>query len=127
MGGKRTQQKSAAPGDAALPPSPPTIHEAELASGPDGAVEYGAEIDEATAVARRKNGDDIVVRGPDHAANRALARKIEDQVTGRPGVPHWPHTGLAGRMALPHFQQELPPPRGHSFYETNKRTARRKR
>jgi hypothetical protein len=51
----------------------PTVHEAELAYGPSGPVEYGAEIDEAAAVARRKRGDNIVVRGDDLKANRSHA------------------------------------------------------
>lgn len=70
---------------AAVPPST-TIHEAELAGGPSGAVEYGAEIDEVTAIARRGNGDDIVVRGGDTKANRARAYQIEVQV-GPPSKP----------------------------------------
>lgn len=107
------------------PAAPPTIHEAELASGPSGAVEYGAEIDEATAAARRTSGADIVVRGADTAANRAVARKIEAQV-GPPSPPQFPHTSFAGRMALPHFHQASRSPAGHAFYETDNRKAKRK-
>ncbi len=33
----------------------------------------------------------------------------------------------AGRQALPHFQQKTPPPAGHSFYETGKAKAKKKR
>ena len=57
------------------PPSPPapTIHEAELASGPSGAVEYAAEIDFDAAATRRKAGGNVVVRGTDVDANRRLA------------------------------------------------------
>lgn len=109
---------------AAVLPSP-TIHEAELASGPSGAVEYGVPIDEAAAVARRKNGGDIVVRGDDTAANRSLAYKIEAQV-GAPSKPQFPHTSTAGPQALPHFHQQSRSPAGHSFYETDRRKARKK-
>jgi hypothetical protein len=102
-----------------------TIHEAELASGPSGAVEYGAEIDEPTAVAQRRNGEDIVVRGNDSDANRSQAYKIEAQV-GPPSKPQFPHTRKAGPMALPHFHQKSRLPKGHAFYETERRKARKK-
>ena len=72
----------------------PSIHEAELATGPSGAVEYGADIDEAAAVARRKGGEDIVIRGDDTTANRALTYRIEAQV-GLPSKPQFPHTNGA--------------------------------
>jgi hypothetical protein len=104
---------------------PPTIHEAELASGPSGAVEFGVEIDEATAVARRKLGRDIVIRGNDTKTNRSMARQIEVQV-GPPSPPQFPHTTTAGQMALPHFHQQSRSPQGHCFYETDKRKARKK-
>ena len=42
-----------------------TIHEAQLATGPSGAVEYGLESCDPRAVASRKNGEDIVVRRND--------------------------------------------------------------
>jgi hypothetical protein len=106
------------------PPPPPTIHEAELASGPSGAVEYGAEIDHPAAVARRQAGGDVVVRGNDLRANRALARSIEDAVG--PCIRSDPHDGV-GPLALPHFQPRPRPPEGHTFYETQTRKARRKR
>jgi hypothetical protein len=63
--------------EGAVVPPLTTVHEAELVPGPSGAVEYGDEIDEATAVARRRNGEDIVVRGDDTKANRARTYKIE--------------------------------------------------
>jgi hypothetical protein len=105
--------------------SAPSIHEAELAPGLSGAVEYGAELDEAMAVARRKNGEDIVIRGDDTAANRSLAYQIESQV-GPPSKPQFPHTTRAGPMSLPHFHQLSRSPKGHAFYETDKRQARKK-
>jgi hypothetical protein len=116
----------AAPSDEAEPPHPtPSIHEAELAPGPSGAVEYGAEIDEATAVARRRNGEDIVVRGNDTKANRSLTYKIESQV-GPPSKPQPPHRSTAGPRALPHYHQRSRLPKGHAFYETAKLKARKK-
>lgn len=111
-------------GPAAVAPAT-TIHEAELASGPSGAVEYGIAIDEHSAVARRKNGKDIVVRGADTSTNRSRAYAIEAQV-GPPSRPQFPHTSKAGPMALPHFHQKTRSPEGHSFYETDRRKARRK-
>ena len=97
-----------------------------VASGPSGAVDYGQEIDEAAAVALRQNKGDIVIRGNDSAANRRLAYKIEAQV-GPPSRPQFPPTTFAGPMALPHFHQLTRSPEGHTFYETDKRKARRKR
>jgi hypothetical protein len=49
----------------AVSPSPPSasICEAERASGPSGAVLYGAEMVFDAAVDRRKTGEDVVVRG----------------------------------------------------------------
>jgi hypothetical protein len=88
-------------------------------------VEYGAEIDEAAAVARRTAGLDIVVRGDDTAVSRRLARKIEARV-GPPSPPQPPHAS-AGTRALPHFHQQSRNPGGHGFYETDKRKARKKR
>jgi hypothetical protein len=101
------------------------IHEAELAPGPSGAVEYGAGIDEPTAVARRRNGEDIVIRGKDGDANRSRAYQIEKQV-GPPSRPQPPHKRAAGPMALPHFHQQTRTPGGHAFYETVKLKARKK-
>jgi hypothetical protein len=107
--------------------SPPTttLHEAELAPGPSGAVQYGKEINEAAAITRRRNGEDIVVRGDNTGSNRARAYEIEVQV-GVPSRPQFPHTSTAGLMALPHFHQKSRSPRGHAFYETDRRKARKK-
>ncbi len=94
---------------------PPTIHEATLASGPSGAVLKGAEIDLATAIARRQAGQNVVVCGNSLKANRALAWKIETTVgEAKRQEPH----KSAGPGALPHYQQAEPPPKGHTFYET---------
>jgi hypothetical protein len=102
----------------------PTIHEAECASGASGSVEYGVELDFAGAVARRQTGSDVVVRGNDLRANRSLARSIESAVG--PCVREAPHEE-AGPNSLPHYQLDPRPPDGHTFYETQRRKARRKR
>jgi hypothetical protein len=104
--------------------SEPTIHEAERASGPSGAVLWGAAIDLAAAVARRQIGLDVVVRGAELKLNRRLALKIESTVG--PAMPGRPHRTMAGPLALPHYQQIMPPPSGHCFYETSNRKARKK-
>jgi hypothetical protein len=116
-------QAEDAPG-AAQPPAP-TIHEAERAGGPSGAVLRGIEIDFATAVSRRRSGQDVVVCGDDVNANRRLAEQIEGAVG--PYVRMAPHRRHAGPRALPHCQQQDPSHLGHSFYETpNLRAARRR-
>src|SRR5260370_36470414 len=61
----------------------PIIHEAERASGPSGAVEWGPELTPEEAIQRRKAGLDIVVRGPNQRKNRQRAQEIETAV----GVP----------------------------------------
>jgi hypothetical protein len=106
----------------APPAEPPKIHEATLASGPSGAVIRGPEIDQATAIARRQAGDNVVVCGNALRANRNLARAIEAAVG--PYERHEPHDMLAGSLALPHFQQQDRAHGGHSFYETENRKAR---
>lgn len=114
--------------DESTTPPEPTIHQASLGSGGAGFVEYGSEIDEATAVARRLSGNDVVVRGDDINANRRLAERIESVVG--PYLRGVPHIRSACPHALPHFQQtrRTPPgPAGHTFYETDHRKARRRR
>src|SRR5947208_1274032 len=105
----------------ATPPAPaaPTVHEAERASGPSGAILYGAELDFPAAVARRQSGLDVVVRGDDTDANRRVAERIEAAVGPAP-MRQAPHR-RAGPLALPHCQQAVPPPEGHTFYETEHR------
>ena len=103
---------------------PPTIHEAELASGLSGIVYWGPVIEFAAAVARRMTGGNVVVRGDILAANRALTRTIESAVG--PCQRSDPHKRHAGPFALPHFQQRTSPPTGHTFYETDKRKARKR-
>jgi hypothetical protein len=115
-------QDGTSPTPAPLPA--PTIHEAEPAPGPSGAVLFGPEIDFAAAVARRQAGQDIVVRGDDTDANRRLAYRIEAAV-GPPTRPQAPER-QAGALALPHFHQQSREPAGHLFYETEKRKARKR-
>ncbi len=98
----------------------PRIYEASL--GRDGAVKKGNKITQAQAVALRRIGKDVVVCGPDLAANRDLAKAIEGNANGR-----WkrcpPHPN-AGAHALPHYQPDPRPPDGHTFYETPNRKAK---
>jgi hypothetical protein len=101
----------------------PTIHEAELASGPSGAVLRGQEIEFDQAITRRQNGHDVVVCGEEVDANRTLAYQIEFKVG--PCKRSDPH-GKAGPHALPHYQPVTRPPDGHTFYETPRRKARKK-
>jgi len=116
---------STAPSPSSAPPLPsPTIHEAERASGASGAVLWGAEIDFAAAVVRRQTNEDVVVRGDDLGANRALAQAIE--AAAGPYMRGPPHKRSAGPLASPHFQQVTPPPDGHTFYETDRRKARKR-
>jgi len=112
MAAKKRKKRQSAPPTS----EPPKIHEAELASGPSGAVLKGAEIDQAAAVARRQTGLDVVVCGNNLRANRNLAREIE-AIVGPPTRPQEPHA-LAGPFALPHFHQQSRSPAGHAFYET---------
>lgn len=99
----------------------PTIHRARLARGGSGAVLYGEEIDEETAVEVRKLGEDVVVRG-NHKESMQLAKKIEEKVGEY--KRHSPHSNQ-GNSALPHVQQKFPPPKGHCFYETSNLKARK--
>ena len=102
----------------------PTIHEADLESGPSGAVLRGPEIDVQTAIARRHGGGNVVVCGPDLDDNRALAQQIEAAVG--PYVRGVPHVRSAGPHALPHFQQADQTQPGHTFYETPQRRSRKR-
>jgi hypothetical protein len=104
----------------------PTIHEATLASGPSGAVEWGELLTFEEAVSQRQQERDIVVRGDDVNANRKRARTVEEAV-GSASRPEPPHTTTAGTNALPHFHQKSRSPAGHSFYETAKRKARKRK
>jgi hypothetical protein len=120
--GSKKRKKRAQP----APAEPPQIYEAELASGPSGVVFRVTAIDEATAMAHRQAGLDVVICGESLRANRKLARTIEAAV-GPPTRPQEPHK-LAGPSALPHFHQESRSTAGHTFYETDnpQRKARNK-
>jgi hypothetical protein len=106
--------------------SRPTIHEAEPASGPSGAVLRGTEIDFATAVWRRQVGLDVVVCGPNKQANSELAQRIEEAAVSPEAWQQEPPHADAGPQALPHYQPRDRPPAGHTFYETERRKARKK-
>jgi hypothetical protein len=101
----------------------PTIHEATL--GESKSVEWAAEIEFAAAVTRRRAGGDVVVRGDDGRINRDLARRIE--VTVGEYIEHPAHRTFAGHCSLPHFQQKVPPPAGHCFFEKPGEKSRRKK
>lgn len=101
------------------PPPPPEIFEAGL--GAQGAVVKGPAITQAQAEARRKAGLDVVVCGPDLAANRRLAGLIEGNANGR--ARRCPPHASSGPNALPHYQPDPRPPDGHTFYETPRRKA----
>lgn len=103
-------------------PAMPAIYEATCATDGSDAVIRGAELTQGQAVARRTAGGDIVVCGSDTMRNDRLAHDIEIAAAGgRSIVYHPPHLGP---QSLPHWQQTVPPPVGHSFHETNRRQAR---
>src|SRR5262245_25872115 len=109
---------------AAPPPPQTTVHEAFRTHDGTGIVDYGTELDDSAAVARRQRGLDIVVRGPDKRANKRKACSLEMAV-GTPVVLDVPHA-RAGSFALPHYHQSSRNPDGHSFYEVDRRKARKK-
>ncbi len=110
--------------------SPPKIYQADAPANANGAVYYyGPELSVEEAVAHRKSGGNIVVRGGDKKENLRKAQEIEDAVG--PWQRDQPHKNSAGAAALPHFHQHpdaegnrVPP--GHTFYEVNKSKARKK-
>jgi hypothetical protein len=107
-----------------MTPSPattPSIHDAFCARDGSGGVRRGAVLTPAEAVYRRQSGEDVIVCGPDTFANAREAYAIESTVG--PCIPDGPHLDTAGARALPHFQQRVPPPEGHTFYETPIRKA----
>lgn len=106
------------------PALPPKIYEATLAPGVSGAVIRGAEIDQRTALGRRKTGENVVVCGDSLTATRSMAYGIESAIG--PCERHKPHDQLAGALALPHFQQTNRALKGHTFYETENRKAKAK-
>jgi len=112
-------RKKAAPAAAPAQPPQPQIYEATL--GPNGSVVRGDPVTQAQAESVRKGGRDVVVCGPNLAANRSLARTIELNANGSAKLCP-PHQN-AGPNALPHYQPDTRPPAGHTFYETPNRKA----
>jgi hypothetical protein len=100
----------------------PTIYEASTRLT-DGAVVKGKEITPDEAVKVRMAGGNVVVCGPDHAANMDLAEAIEHNASGK--WKRCPFHRSAGPRALPHYQPDPRPPgdEGHTFYETATRKA----
>jgi hypothetical protein len=115
---KRDATQRVAPTSAAPVPGP-TVYDATCLKG--GSVKRGKVITQAQAEALRQKGQDVVVCGPQHAANMALARDIEQNANG-----HWKRCGPhrnAGPNSLPHYQPDPRPPLGHTSYETANRHA----
>ena len=99
----------------------PSIHEAVCAGDGSGGVQRGRALTRAEAINHRRRGGDVVVCGTDPFANAREAHAIESAVG--PCIPDGPHLDVAGALALPHFQQRVSPPEGHTFYETPVRKA----
>jgi hypothetical protein len=95
------------------------IHEATLL--PSGAVRKGKLITQEQAETLRRNGQDVVVCGPDHGANMKLARDIEHNANG--AYKRCPPHAWAGQNGLPHYQPDPRTTAGHTFYETANRRA----
>jgi hypothetical protein len=112
------------------PTSLPKIYQAEAPTNANGAVYYfGSELTVEEAVAHRRSGGNVVVRGNDKKENLRKAQEIEDAVGPWQRDP--PHKNSAGNAALPHFHQKpdaagnrVPP--GHTFYEVDKSKAKKK-
>lgn len=98
-----------------------SIYEAACATDGSGAVRRGLPLTQVEAIAHRQTGQDVVVCGEDTIANRDEANAIESAVG--PCKHDGPHRFVSGPMALPHWQQQQPPPGGHSFYETQSHKA----
>jgi hypothetical protein len=101
-----------------MPPTPFTttsLYEATKAEDGSGAVLRGAPLTPAQAIAHRRNGGDVVVCGPNPFDNSRDARAVEAAVGSERF--HAPHRDTAGPLALPHWQQRVPPPEGHTFFE----------
>jgi hypothetical protein len=99
-------------------------YEATLATDASGDVTRGLKIDKQEAIDLRKNGDDVVVCGPDPKENRREARSIEQAASAVGNFILHPAHASAGANSLNHYQAINPPPKGHCFYETKGRKAR---
>lgn len=100
-------------------PAPSGIFEASL--GPNGAVVRGNKLTIKEAEEYRKKGYNVVVCGPNVQSNRNRAKAIETNANG--SAVHHGASPTAGANALHHFQPDPRPPQGHSFYESNGRSA----
>jgi hypothetical protein len=98
-----------------------SIHEAFCSQDGSGGVRRGRVLARADAIRHRQGNGDVVICGPDPFANSREAHAIESTVG--PCIPDGPHLDTAGSLALPHFQQRVSPPDGHTFYETPVRKA----
>ena len=84
----------------------------------------GAWLDDSDAIVRLKEGEDVVVRGPDRRSNRNKARELMMAAYGgfEEDEPH------GGRMWLPHFHPPDHSPEGiHAFYEAPPRHAKKRK
>jgi hypothetical protein len=102
----------------------PAIYAACRVRDGSNAVERKVKLEEEEAVARRRAGEDIVVCGPDTVRNDTLAKKIEE-AAAPPGVNCIYHGPDGDPLSLPHWQQDCPLSKGHSFHETTWQQARR--
>jgi hypothetical protein len=93
----------------------------EATLGPNGSVIKGKSVSQAQAEALRSQGKDVVVCGPNLAANRSMAQQIEWNANG--SYKRCPPHSSAGPDALPHFQPDPITAGGHTFYETPNRRA----
>ena len=93
----------------------------EAILGPNGAVVRGSKLTQKQAEDNRKRGYNVVVCGPDVKANRTRAEAIERNANGN--VVHHAPSPNAGAHALYHFQPNPRGPQGHTFYESNGRSA----
>jgi hypothetical protein len=100
-------------------PPPPQIFEATR--GSLGRVIRGAQISQAQAEVQRRAGQDVVVCGTDHRANRSLAGRIEKNANGT--AKRCPPHLNEGPYALPHYQPDPRSPESHTFYVTTHRRA----
>lgn len=117
---KKARKPTPAPSEAVDSSEITQIFAAELEDG--GAVRrVGEAITEEEAQRLRREGRNVVVCGSTLAANRTLAKSIEQGANGRYKLCP-PHAN-AGLHALPHCQPEQRPPEGHTFYETPNRKA----
>jgi hypothetical protein len=109
----------------AEPPTPEAAgYRAEPIPGPDGTVEWwGNPLTDAAAVARLRQGLDIVVRGPVRRQNRNKAGDLMVAAFGG-AEEDQPH---GGRMALPHFHPPGRSPEVHAFYESPPRHAKKRK